>query len=82
MNKEQVDSKKQEDAEVENAARELRKHLKTLSKNDLINAVMQLAGAIMHTTELNRGLNEALDVLKKERANNEEANSSASTTTA
>lgn len=78
MKKEQVDAERREQAEIQEAQRELKRHLKTLSKNQLIATVMDLAASVIQTTELNKALNNTLDVLKQERAKNEEANNSSS----
>jgi hypothetical protein len=82
MKKEQLDAERKEQSEILEAQRALKKHLKSLSKNELINTVMDLAATVIQTTELNKALNNAVDVLKQERAQNEKSDTITSTATA
>jgi hypothetical protein len=82
MNKSDVNEAKQEAKEIADANRALRKHLKGMSKNQLINTVMELASSVMQSAEINQGLNNALEILKNERKENEKVTDSASSTTA
>lgn len=82
MKKEDLDAAKKEEKEILEAQQTLKRHLKTMSKNQLIATVMDLAATVVQTTELNRALNETLDALKQERAKNEKVTTDSNTITA
>ena len=81
MKKNEVDAARKDEQEIVEAQKALKKHLKGLSKNQLIMTVMDLAASVIQTTELNRALNETLDVLKQERASSEKVNTDSSAAT-
>lgn len=62
----QQDSAKAEALQLAQQARELQKHLKSLSKNQLIDTILTMADAQIESIKINRYLNEQLKKLQGE----------------